>query len=382
MFNLNWLLYRPRGTVGGEKLVTIRSLLSQLSGLQRESPLGNTNNYTTSDALKALQSSPLILEPYVRPSYSNLAFALAGRGIEPLMGATFEQLTQKNIFDALGMNRSGLAYAPQIVREMATGYDATGVGIKPGDQLQWTSPAGQAYSTIRDLLRLGNSLLAGSDALLSSSGKKELLKPLWFNQDGISGFGTPFEMQIIAAAPGVSIVVPTKGGNIGGYSSLFAVLPDFNVTLSILWNSAVDEGTIGRLVLNKLVPQLYSYTIAHLEGVVPVPESLIQSALGVYQTPLAPGINFTLSVDSLNRAILSIPTREPTMFSYIGQLSKSHILLQFPWSMSLPPMGCQGQMETAVQGQLVHVNCVPNVSWQITIPGYMPGVLLSGPKCR
>ncbi len=350
--------------------------------MQRESPLGNLANYTTAAALKALQRNPLILDPYVRPSYSNLAFALAGRGIESVLGASFEDLTQKLIFDTLGMNRSGLAYTPQIVSEMATGYGATGVGVKPGDILQWTAPAGQAYSSVRDLLTLGSSLLGHSDELLSSSSKKELLKPLWLNQDGISGFGTPFEMQVIAAAPGVSFVVPTKGGNIAGYSSLFALLPDFNVTFSVLWNSPVDEGTISRLILNKLVPQLYEYALANQVYVVPVPDAVpMLNAFGVYRTPLAPGINFTLTRDATGRVVFASIAGQPQLLSFVGQLTgTTHVLLQFPWTMALPSMGCQGQMETALQGQLVHVLC-NNSEWEIEIPGYMPGIVLSGPPC-
>ncbi len=365
----------PNGSEGGEKLVSIRSMLSQLSGLQRESPLGNVANYSTADLLSELRENPLISEPYVRPSYSNLAFALVGRGLEPLLGATFERLCEERIFSPLGLNRTGLEYNSEVVREMATGYAANGVGSKPGDLLGYTSPAGNAYSTIGDLLTLGTSLLGGSDALLSSAGKKEMLRPMWLNQDGISGFGTPWEVQIIEAAPSVSMPVQTKGGNVAGYSSLFVLIPDLNVTLSVLWNSGVDEASWGRAVLQKIVPQLYSYSLAKQVFVVPVSFAL-GSLLGNYSTPLVPGLNVSLSQDAnMVASLYNSLDNHVLQLSFVTVMGKS-VLFRFPYSMPLPPLDCQGQEETAIQGQLLHVATTASGS-TIQIPGYLPGIVLT-----
>ncbi len=370
-------ILRPDGTPGGESLVTVRSLLSQLSGAPRECPLGNLANYTTAEAYAALQGMPLVSEPFARPSYSNLAYSLVGRGLEPMLGASFEALTQKNVFDVVNMTRSGFDYSAEVVAEMATGYSPGGLGSKPGDQLTWTAPAGQAYSTIRDLLRLGSSLLGAPDGLLSATGKKEMLRPLWLNQDGASGFGTPWEMQVIQAAPGVSIVVPTKGGNVASYSSLLAVVPDLNVTLAALWNSGINEAVVGRELLAKVVPLVYEYVAGQQQYVVPPPASIPAKLLGAYATPLVPGFNVTIALDS-SGTLSATNSAEgiPTPLSYVNNLADGLWIFRVPYNTpKVLSFDCQAQMEIALSGQNALFRQGQN-GWEFSLPGYIPGFVL------
>jgi CubicO group peptidase (beta-lactamase class C family) len=371
-------ILRPDGTPGGEAAVTVRSLLSQLSGAPRECPLGNVQNYTTADAYDALSRTPLISEPFVRPSYSNLAYALVGRGLEPILGTTYEQLIQKNIFDVANMTKSGSYYTPEVVGEMATAYSPQGTGAKPGDMLTWTAPAGQAYSTARDLLRLGSMLLGSQSDLLSPTSKKEMLRPLWLNQDGISGFGTPWEVQIIQAAPGVSLAVPTKGGNVGGYSSLLVVVPDLNVTLNVLWNSGVDEGSVGRALLQKLLPQVYEYIAGVQRPVISAPSNLPPQLLGVYATPLVPGLNVTMALDS-NGALTVTNSAEKiaTPLSFVNSPFGALWIFRVPYNTpKVASFDCQTQMELALQGQNAIFSLGPK-GWHFSIPAYLTGVVLT-----
>ena len=229
----------PFGT--GGKQVTYRSMMGQVSGLQREPPLGNLANFTTAQALESLKDMYLLFPSYTQPSYSNLAFGLIGRTLESVVKTTFEDYCQKEIIDVLKMKNTGFDYTPDVINRLATGYvGTTGIAQKPGAILGWTGPAGNAYSTISDLGILLDSFLSEDNDILQSGTKREMIRPLFLNQNRLSGFGTPWEVQIIAVNNSTSLVVPTKGGNVGGYSTLVVLgkfLRDYSVFLKVIFFS-------------------------------------------------------------------------------------------------------------------------------------------------
>ncbi len=369
--NLN-LLTPDLSSIDGAELVSIENMLGQVSGLPREPVFGALVNMSNTAAAVSLNFTRMILLPNQRPSYSNLAFALVGRGLEKYLGASFEDSLVSNVFVPANMKSAGSYFTPEVVSAMASSFGPGGSVSKPGVVLGWAAPAGNVFASLRDLLRLGDATLTDNVLLGGYSRRKLVEGPFSLNSDALSGFGTPWEVQMIGNLP-----VRTKGGNVAGYSTLLIVIPEFNVSAAVVWNSQVDEGSIGRQILNIIIPQMQALTLKRQVFVNPVPPSsnFPTDMFGNYTTSLLPGVVFHFSENSGNIVTLSSnvqPTEQPLTF--IGIFANQYFFA-FPWDVSLP-YDCQGQEETALNGETVIV-AQANGKWTISLPNFEPGVFLT-----
>lgn len=115
----------------------------------------------------------------------------------------------------MGMTRT--SFNPPAEEQMAVGYMPDGTKA-PLVDLGWVSPAGQMYSSVADMQSLMASLLARTDSpILSRDSNASILKAVFVNPDGNSGFGTPWELILLDKETfGVDTWLVTKGGNIYG----------------------------------------------------------------------------------------------------------------------------------------------------------------------
>ena len=244
------LPFSMRNPVDGAQ-VTLRQLASHLGGLPREPPPGAA---TTADVLAALASQYLILPPGQLPSYSNLGYALLGHALAEGGPAptTLPQLVQSALLDPLNLTSTGYAYSQQVLQRLAAGYDARGAPVPLAD-LGWGFPAGSMYSSARDLAALAQALLAqgGGPLGLSPSRARELLAPVFWNRDGASLVGTPWECRT-----SLHHLQLTKGGNLPGYTASLALVPSLNLSLVALWNGGVDEFGFVDSAMAALLPAL------------------------------------------------------------------------------------------------------------------------------
>lgn len=104
--------YLPYFTMDDERLavITIRQMLSHISGMPDVQDYEWGNPYTEDDALeryaRSLSSSKLLSEPGTAFAYSNIAFELLGAVIAKVSGMTFEEYMRRNIFKPLKMKTS------------------------------------------------------------------------------------------------------------------------------------------------------------------------------------------------------------------------------------------------------------------------------------
>lgn len=251
--------------------ITFRQLASQMSGLQRETPPFLNE---TADVIDAVSQTYLILPPGQLPSYSNLGFALLGHilaeyvyanSISGSSGApSFPDLVNSSITAPLGMQDTGFNYSSEsVASRLAVGYNAQGLPV-PFADLGWWYPAGSMYSSMSDLNRLATGLMgaagvnvsapqAGAAAALAlSAGRaREMLSPLYWNRDGLSLFGTPWEMRTSA-----DYLVISKGGDLPGYSTQLTLVPELALSVAVAWNGNVDEMSWMQSAMDILVPAL------------------------------------------------------------------------------------------------------------------------------
>ena len=156
---------------------TLRRLLSHGSGLQRETPgdVWVTLKFLSDEELlRDLGQAEQVLPPGARFHYSNLAFALLGQIVARVAGTPYEQYVQERIVAPLGLTHTTFrATAPH-----ANGYlvDAYREGVLSEPPVETASfvPAGQLWSTVRDLCRWAAFLAAPDESVLAAKTLEEM----------------------------------------------------------------------------------------------------------------------------------------------------------------------------------------------------------------
>ncbi len=153
------LLNKPRHPI------TVRNILSHTSGLQFASAMERP----TLDALplwiavRSYAMTPLQFEPDTKYQYSNAGINTAGRLIEVVSGLSYEEFTQRRLFDPLGMrdtcfrpNQGQLARLAKAYKPDETAADLQETTISQltyplDDSARQPMPAGGLFSTAEDV---------------------------------------------------------------------------------------------------------------------------------------------------------------------------------------------------------------------------------------
>jgi CubicO group peptidase (beta-lactamase class C family) len=160
--------------------LTLRSMLSHGSGLQREIPgdVWETLEFpsSTTDLLATLEHAEQLLAPGERWHYSNLAFILLGEVIAKLSGLPYEDYVERRILQPLGLARTSFSPEPPT---------AVAYSLEPYSDVLRREPmlvertggiaaAGQLWSTVGDLCRWA-SFLADPDPNVLAPESLELM---------------------------------------------------------------------------------------------------------------------------------------------------------------------------------------------------------------
>lgn len=148
-----------------DRSVTIRDMLSHRTGVTRHDSIWYKSAFSRRelwDRLRYLEPTAPMRTKFL---YNNLMFTAAGQVIEELSGQTWEQFTQRRIFDPLGMSRSTLTIEDNIKGpEPAVPYSERRDSSELYKQPYYTAevaiaPAGAINSNVQDLSRWVIALL-------------------------------------------------------------------------------------------------------------------------------------------------------------------------------------------------------------------------------
>ncbi|KAI1462680.1 beta-lactamase/transpeptidase-like protein [Annulohypoxylon moriforme] len=188
-----------------------------------------------------------VFSPYAKPLYSNTAFYILSLVIQAITGNPYSEFVQKHVLEPVGTRYTTLAKPNDTLGAISlndTFWNAT-LGID--------DPAGGFYSSTQDLLTLGEAILTYKFATPKETHR--WLGPTSFTSSLGMFVGAPWE--IIRADNVTSdqrlVEFYTKGGDGGTYHSMFAVIPDYGLVVSIL--------TSGPESSSNLVQQLFSQVI-------------------------------------------------------------------------------------------------------------------------
>jgi CubicO group peptidase (beta-lactamase class C family) len=353
--------------------VTLRHLASHTAGLQREAPPGQT----TAEVLDALASTYLILPPGSTPSYSNLGFALLGHALAEgsfpggQQPTPLPQLLQATLLDPLGLNSTGFTYSPAVLAALAAGYGPSGAPV-PFADLGWWYPAGSMYSSARDLTALAQALMlqAGVPSLgLSGARLRELLAPVFWNRDGASLMGTPWEFRA-----SLSHLQATKGGNLPGYTASLALVPSLNLSVAALWNGGLDEVAWMDAAMAVLLPAMDAALAAAAPSPAYSPGPSPLDYVGRYSLQ---GSSSTVTV-SMEQGMLLWREQPLLGVSFLlqwlraGQQGEGHFAVAFPDSAFTCLLG---EMEALRYQNVVFARGAGGNATATSVPGWVPGAV-------
>ncbi|KAJ7370843.1 Putative beta-lactamase-like 1 [Desmophyllum pertusum] len=127
----------------------------------------------------------------------------------------------------------------------------------PFMDIGWMAPAGQMYSTIDDLAKLGMMFAQPEkQKLFKTATLREMMTPKNIAPDGVTVWGSPFEMVFKK-----NVLIRTKGGNIDTYDALITFIPELALGANLLISTKYYVGQAGlpkgsTLLYNLLVPIL------------------------------------------------------------------------------------------------------------------------------
>lgn len=149
---------------------------------------------------------------------------------------------------------SGTTYStPKVITDHAVIPDGNTSYSRWDDELGPVAPAAGAYSTTNDLAALGKAIL--NSTLVQKSVTRRWFATTSFVDKIDQAVGRGWEIFRLKSG-GHTVDLYTKSGNWGAYSSVFAVIPDYNVGFSILAATSKAYGQVVDDVTNILTPAL------------------------------------------------------------------------------------------------------------------------------
>jgi CubicO group peptidase (beta-lactamase class C family) len=217
--------------------ITLHQLLTHTSGLPEftASPeIEKTLNLTGApprQLLNLVREKPLNFAPGEKMSYSNTGYVLLGMVIEKVSSLDYASFLRENIFAPLQMNDTGYDLRAAILSERASGYWVKQGKPENAGYVDASIPfaAGGLYSTVRDLYRWNEALVAGR--FLSAESRKAMFAVY----PESAGYGAHY---------GYGVVISEKfgqplyyhGGGIQGFTSAIQRYPRANLCIVVLAN--------------------------------------------------------------------------------------------------------------------------------------------------
>ncbi|GJC84593.1 beta-lactamase-like protein sdnR [Colletotrichum liriopes] len=198
---------------------------------------------------------PPIYPAYQSPVYSNLGTTFVGLVVEGATNKTLEEVLFESILGPAGMGNTTYGKLPENLETLFIPANDTYYKHPLGV----FDPAGGMYSSTADMLNFGDAIL--QNRLLSPAKTRRWFKPSSFTSAPGSFVGKPWEgiASDNLTADGRLVELYTKGGDLISYHSVFAVVPEYDITVSVLVAGPEVGGGLfsyTQLKLNDLLPPL------------------------------------------------------------------------------------------------------------------------------
>lgn len=235
--------------------ITIHHLLTHTSGIGHWQDYPDVDLYTPAsraDLLQAFESGPLQFAPGTGWSYSSPGYVLLAHIAEQVSGVPYTEFLRRNIFEPLGMERSGAGSAAPYLKLRAKGYEGES-GPVPSFELDSVGiGAGDLWSTTEDLA-IWNAALA-VPGLLSAASLGSMFSQHVRTTRSFPGFGEiSYGYGWIVTALGDRSVIYHTGDN-SGFRCINVRIPNDDLSIIVLANDhQTDALAIGISLANALL---------------------------------------------------------------------------------------------------------------------------------
>ena len=301
--------------------ITIRDLLAHRSGLNRTDLAMATGMLNREELIKVAGMAKPTAKLGEKWQYQNIMYTAAGEAVAKAEHSTWDKLIATRIFKPLGMTNSDTAVAAmQKSRDYSLGYDynpSTKVTRNlPQREIAAAAPAGAINSSAQDMaqwlrLMLNNGSINGR-RLVSEKNFDELVHKQ-INVGGPVDYGLGWFLR---QWKGHKVV--EHGGNIDGFNSQVAFMPDQKLGFVLLTN--VSGSPLGAVAMNTIWTNLVGDPKAAemkstAEGTA-APPGDPKAEVGKYLLAAA-GINFEVAMKE-GKLTLSVPGQPTYPLENIG----------------------------------------------------------------
>ncbi|MDQ3063276.1 MAG: beta-lactamase family protein, partial [Acidobacteriota bacterium] len=222
-----------------DKNITIRDLLSHSSGLNRTDLGWISGKLNREEIIRVAGEAKPQAKLREKFLYQNVMFAAAGEIVSTVQKQPWERFVEDKIFKPLGMTNSDLSVkAMQKAKDYSYGYsyntDTKETRNLPIRDIDAIAPAGSINSSARDMAQWLRFILSGGAGggkrLISEKSFEEWLKPQ-MKIGGKSSYGLGWFLQ-----DWNGLKVAQHGGNIDGFNSMVAMIPEKKLGFVMLTN--------------------------------------------------------------------------------------------------------------------------------------------------
>jgi CubicO group peptidase (beta-lactamase class C family) len=213
-------------------------------------------------AISSWDGSMFFTDPGRVYSYSNPGYALVGRLIEVIRGASFADVMDQMVFHPLGMKSTTYRPTMAMTFPLAVGHNADGSVSRPMPDYVPNWPAGFLFSTANDFGRFVTAFLSDGTLDERQVFPSSVLSALAQPRARIPGrYGTQYGYGLyIEQDKGFPVLA--HGGTIQGYTSAVVMAPGFKTGVVVMANrDGADTSGIADKLLEALLPVRFSPTV-------------------------------------------------------------------------------------------------------------------------
>ena len=286
--------------------ITVRDLLSHSSGLSRTDLAMITEKLKRDELIKVAGEAKPVAKLREKFGYQNVMFAAAGEIVAQVNKEPWEKFVPERIFKPLGMNNSTMTI-PELekAKDISYGYqynfDIKETKRMPFRPIDATNPAGSINSSANDMAKWLTFVLGGGSVngkrLVSEKSYEEWLKPqMKITPDGKISYGLGWFLQ---DWKGLKVV--QHGGNIDGFNSMVAMIPEKKLGFVMLTN--VTASSLG----GELMPLIWDGILSEkkVESGEKLSAQAMEKLVGKYKLEAA-GINIEVKTEGEN-LVMTVP---------------------------------------------------------------------------
>lgn len=224
-----------------DKNMNVRDLLAHTSGLNRTDLAMITGQLNRRELIQVVGDAKPMAKLREKFFYQNIMYAAAGEVVAQVQKTPWEKFVPARIFKPLAMNNSTMSLAEmQKAKDYSFGYeynfDTKETRRLPFREIGEVAPAGSINSSANDMAKwinfvLDKGMIGGKRLVSEKSFDEWTKKQMNVTPNGSVAYGLGWFIQELK---GKKIV--QHGGNIDGFNSMVAMMPDEKIGFVMLTN--------------------------------------------------------------------------------------------------------------------------------------------------